>query len=594
MTPGRRGLRWLALVLTVTPSTAAAASRLEVPEKDPVLRSMRDELARTRMLQIVSLDKVYFASYMLEDASLYSVTASLGALYGPVSFRIRAPRLQLRLGSYTLDNTNFVASNLLREQGEEAWPLDDDYNLLRLDWWLATDRAYKAAARVIARKRAALQGITPGEKLNDFARAAPFRYTPTFTPGAAAAKDWPERVRRLSAIFLKYPGIAASDVTYGATSATVRYINTEGSLQRYPDDFDHVRITAMAYAPDGAELRDAWTIVRTGGASMPDEAGLQQAAEQVAGELHGLAKAPAGEDYSGPVLFEATAAAQMFAQLLGSNLALTRIPVTEPGRTLPLPSSELEGRIGSHVLADWMDVRDEPALKTFEGQPLAGHYVVDIEGVEAKPVSLVEKGILKSYLMTRQPVRGLEGSNGHARLPGMFGAPTARISNLIVKASTTVPEAELKNKLITMCRERGKPYGILVRKLDFPTAASAQDLRRMSMAALRSGGPARIFSAPLMTFKVYPDGRKELVRSMRFRALPVRALKDIAGASDRASVFSYIDNGAILAVPGGSSTAVACSVVSPSILLDDVDMERVQEEIATPPLVPPPALPATP
>lgn len=592
MRRGRKRLPWLALLLAVSP--AAAAPGLQAPEKDPVLRSMQDELARTRMLQIVSLDKVYFASYMLEDASLYSITASLGALYGPISFRVRAPRLQLRLGSYSLDNTNFVLSSLFGEKGEEAWPLDDDYGVLRQAWWLATDRAYKAAAQVIARKRAALQGMTPGEKLNDFARAEPFRYTPAFTQAAPETKDWPERVRRLSRIFLKYPEIAASDVSYGATSATVRYLNTEGSLQRYPDDFNHIRITAMAYAADGAELRDAWTIVRTGGAPMPGEAGLQQATEQVAGELRDLAKAPAGEDYSGPVLFEATAAAQMFAQMLGSNLSPVRIPVTEPGRTLPLPGSELEGRIGSPVLAAWMDVTDDPALKTFEGQPLAGHYVVDIEGVKAEPVSLVEKGVLKSYLTTRQPVKGFEGSNGHARLPGMFGAQTARISNLIVKASTTIPEPELKKKLIGMCRERGKPYAILVRKLDFPTAAAAQDIRRMAMAAVRSGGPARIFSAPLMTFKVYPDGREELVRGMRFRALPVRALKDIAAASDRATVFSYIDNGAVLAVPGGGSTVVACSVVSPSVLLDDVDMERVREEIAAPPLVGPPALPATP
>ena len=284
----------------------------------------------------------------------------------------------------------------------------------------------------------------------------------------------------------------------------------------------------------------------------------------------------------------------MFAQLLGSNVSLTRIPVTDPGRTLPIPASELDGRVGARVLPEWMDVTDDPALQSFEGQPLAGHYAVDIEGVPAKSVSLVEKGILKNYLMTRQPVKGFEGSNGHARLPGMFGARAPRISSLLIKASTAVPEADLKKKLIEMCSQRSKPYGILIRKLDFPTAASAQDVRKMATASMRNGGSARVFSAPLMVYKVYPDGREELVRGLRFRNLPVRALKDVVGASDKPVVFNYIDNGAILAVSGVGSTVTACSVVSPSVLLDDVDMERVREEVATPPLVPPPPLPTAP
>ena len=43
----------------------------------------------------------------------------------------------------------------------------------------------------------------------------------------------------------------------------------------------------------------------------------------------------------------------------------------------------------------------------------------------AKPLRLIEKGVLKNYLLTRQPVRGFEGSNGRARLPGPFGASAA-------------------------------------------------------------------------------------------------------------------------------------------------------------------------
>jgi hypothetical protein len=50
----------------------------------------------------------------------------------------------------------------------------------------------------------------------------------------------------------------------------------------------------------------------------------------MAKNLEALAKAPKGEDYSGPVLFEGVAGPQIFAELLGRNLALTRKP--EGGR----------------------------------------------------------------------------------------------------------------------------------------------------------------------------------------------------------------------------------------------------------------------
>ena len=131
-----------------------------------------------------------------------------------------------------------------------------------------------------------------------------------------------------------------------------------------------------------------------------------------------LAKAPKGEDYSGPVLFEGVAGAQIFAEVLGRNLTLTRRPVADGGRGGGAQNSELDGRMGARVLPDTFDVVDDPTQKEWRGRPLFGSYTVDREGVVPKPLRLIEKGVLKNYLLTRQPVRGYEGSNGRARLPG--------------------------------------------------------------------------------------------------------------------------------------------------------------------------------
>ena len=96
------------------------------------------------------------------------------------------------------------------------------------------------------------------------------------------------------------------------------------------------------------------------------------------------------------------------------------------------------------MLPDSFTVVDDPTQKEWRGRPLFGSYDVDREGIQAKSLQLVEKGVLKSYLLTRQPVRGYETSNGRARLPGNFGASNAVISNLFISASDAVPPAELK------------------------------------------------------------------------------------------------------------------------------------------------------
>ena len=84
--------------------------------------------------------------------------------------------------------------------------------------------------------------------------------------------------------------------------------------------------------------------------------------------------------------------------------------------------------MGARVLPDSFSVVDDPTQKEWRGRPLFGAYEVDREGVMPKPLRLVEKGVLKGYLLTRQPVRGFEGSNGRARMPGFVRSRNRRRS----------------------------------------------------------------------------------------------------------------------------------------------------------------------
>jgi TldD protein len=273
--------------------------------------------------------------------------------------------------------------------------------------------------------------------------------------------------------------------------------------------------------------------------------------------------------------------------LLGNNLKITRKPVTYAGRTAPFIPSELENRTGAHILPEWMDVVDDPTQTEWRGHTLLGHYLYDIEGVTPAPLALIEKGTLKTFLLTRTPVlKSFDSSNGRARMSGSFGADEPGFGNLFVRATQTVSLPDLKKKLIELCHERSKPYGILVRKLDYPSSASVDELRRMA----QSSGNQRPASLPLLVYRVYPDGREELVRSLRFHGVTTRSFKEILAASDESYVFDFVDSNAPFALMGAGSFTTSASVIAPSVLFDELELEPVQEETPKPPIVPPPPL----
>ncbi|MGE5568741.1 MAG: metallopeptidase TldD-related protein [Rhodospirillales bacterium] len=570
------------LLLTIVAALLAPAL------DDVILRAMQDELARSKALGVVSPEQPYFIEYTLYDGDSISASASLGALIGSRRVNYRLPRIQVRVGVYEFDNTNFVASDLYSgtRYDVDQFPLDNSYAALRHHLWLATDAAYKGAVEAYTRKRAALKNVTLSEKLPDFARAEPLVRVEEIRPALPEESRWIALVRKLSTVFLGFPDIHSSVVDVEGGRNTRYMVSSEGTRIRVAEGMISFRVRATAQAPDGMVLRDAVVFNALDPDRLPTETEMERGVRRVGENVSALVRAPVGEAYAGPILFEGIAGPQLLAQLLGKNLAVPRKPVTLPGRPLTLLGSELEGRLGVPILPEWMDVVDDPTQKEWRGRPLFGHYTVDLEGVAPKPLVLVEKGVLKNFLLTRQPVKGFEASNGRARLPGNFGAKAAGLGNLFVRASKTEPAAELRKRLIALCSQRNKPYGIIVRKLDFPSSASLSEVRRLLTGMAQSG--SRPVSPPILAYRVYPDGREELVRGLRFRGLTARSLKDIIAASDETHVFDFLDNTAPFALMGGANFVSETSIIAPSILIDDLEMEAAQEQLPKPPIVPPP------
>jgi TldD protein len=559
----------------------------QAPAPDPLLQAMHDEIDRAKKLTLSSLEPPYFVQMGIDESETFNVSAMLGGLLLKRSDHFRASDVRVRVGDYGFDNTNYAGGGfgLGSRYDLGRFPLENSYPVLRRYLWLEADSAYKSAVETISRKRAALRNLTQSEKLNDFAKAEPIRVLHELRRLSLDEESWTNRVRSLSAIFAQYPAVRNSSVEMEANAGGYLMANSEGTEVREPESAVVVRVRAAAQSDDGMTVRDAVTFHSLDAARMPTDAEMNRRVTALAQNVAALAHAPKGEDYSGPVLFEGEAGAQIFAEVLGRNLALTRRPVMEGGRGGGFQISELDGRIGARVLPDTFDVVDDPTQKEWRGRPLFGSYDVDREGVAPKPLRVVEKGVLKGYLLTRQPVRGFEGSNGRARLPGSLGASTATVSNLFVSSSATVPVAELKRKLIELIQARSKPYGIIVRRMDFPSTGSVDEARRLLAA---SQGASRPVSQPVLVYKVFPDGHEELVRGMRFRGLNARSLKDILAAGDDAAAFEFMDSAAPFALVGASSFTTDACVIAPSILIDDLEMHPAEEELPRLPVVPPP------
>jgi hypothetical protein len=558
--------------------------------QDQLMRAMVTESQRVHHQLGLYGVAPYFLDVTVDDGENLSLNASFGAALAPRHARFRLQFPSVRVGSPVMDNTGYIGSDYSTGTrfDSDLMALDNDLLSLRTELWLSFDRAYKTAAEALGRKQAALNYYTSHDRPPDFTPAAKCTLIHELKKPVVDETRWGERTRALSAVFRNRPGVITADSGFSWSAGTIYYVSSEGSGARVPDHMAMLRLRATAALSEGGEVHNGFEYVALEPAALPGDAELKSAALKAADDLQMLAKAPAGSAYTGPVLFEAYASAQLFAEVFGQELAVPRKPVAEQGRAVPMLESALENKLGSRVLPTFLSIRDDATLRQWRGAPLAGFYEIDMEGVTPTAVTLVEKGLLKNYLTTRQPIQNGAASNGHARLPGPFGAKTARPGNLFVEASETAPEARLRQQLIELIQQQKKPYGLVVRRMDFPSQAPLNEIREMAQRQARSGGSARLYSAPQLIYRLYADGHEELVRGLRLRGFGVKAFRDILAAGDQPALFSYVENGAPMALHGAGAFIVGCSTAAPAVLFEELELEPATDETARPPLVPPP------
>ncbi len=563
-------------------------------QDDVALKAMKDEMARSiTELQLQKMDKPYFLAYRMDEINQTVVSAMLGSVTEEQPSRVRLIGVEIRVGDYALDNSNYFS---LRNFGNAAGmfnsirqaPLDDNYQQIRRDFWLATDTQYKKALEDLSAKRAALEMRKHTDDVPDFSKESP--NTQADPPEKTQAGDELKALARdVSAVFKNTPEIYGSSVDLQYRNYYTRYINSEGSSFRRAQPLFKLQISARTQAPDGLPISDSIELYGRTLADLPAKDVLISRTHAMADRIMKLRTASSLEHYNGPVLFEGAAAGEIFAQQFATGLMAVRTPLSDDPRfevffnqmMAQMGGASYVDKIGGRVLPEFLNVSDNPLVPDYKGARLLGASKIDDDAVKTRETKLVEHGVLKTLLSTRVPVRSIPHSTGSRR--GWGPAP----GNLFVTSEKSLTQDELRKELLRRVKDRGLDYGVIVRRVGGGAAAS---FMKMAARMAQQGGQGSDSLAEV--YKLYPDGHEELVQGVELSEMTPGTFKDIVAVGDAPVVYTdeFIPRvGALFA--GGASASSDVPIVScivPSMLFEEVSLAKSQGPFPNPPVSPSP------
>ena len=513
-----------------SPSSSAVSPAHAAASGDALLEALLTELDRSKaQLKMDQVDPPYYIEYRVNDVDDYAAEAAFGALRENQRVRYRVIRVVVRIGDYKQDSYYGIGmgeTNIL--------PLDDDPIALRHQIWLASDDAYKEAVQALTEKQAALKQFSAeASPVDDFARAPVVSMLEPTVNLQVDEPAWKKAIEDATSLYRQYSDVQTVTASLHFSAVNEYLVNSEGTVTRTGKKTYSVQLNSTAQAADGMRLtrNPFWMVAKA--EELPTHEKLMAESKKMLDTVVALRQAPiVEEEYRGPVLFAADAADDVIASLVGANVLGRKPQLGRPNRTTGAFATSYKTR----VLPNFLTVIDDPTLKDFQGKSLVGNYDVDDDGVKAQPVTIVENGTLVNYLVSRQPIRDFPFSNGHGRAgAGTFPAPNLGV--LVVKSSDAQSPEALKQRVIQMITEQGKPYGYRVETL----------------------GPG---NTPRLLYRIYPDGHEELVRGAIFNELDVRALR-----SDLLSV----GNDPLVSNRAGG---IATTIISPSLLFDELEVKR--------------------
>jgi TldD protein len=559
---GSRNLARAAVLLLSLPASLGA----QKAKPSPVLVTLKAELDRSFQTLKGQPVPPYFLSYEITDDQVVEIDARFGELISSVRSRNRQLDINLRVGDYRLDNTHLISTgfpefNFFERMGFIQAPLEDSPEALRSIIWYNTDRKYKAAVEQLTKVKTAVQvAVSPEDKSDDFSREPASVYLEEPRTLSVDQKVWEEKVRKYTAPFARYGDLYEARAYFNADIETRWYVNSDGSEVQVWQPFYRLMISALSKADDGMELPRYESYFAFTPEGLPDDESVLRDVERIIRDLEALRTAPIVDPYTGPAILSGRASGVFFHEIFGHRVEGHRQKSEEEGQTF-------KKKVGQTVLGTNFTVYSDPTLRRLGKADLVGAYAYDNEGVPARRVVVVDHGILKNFLMSRSPIDGFPQSNGHGRKQQGFSV-VARQSNLIVEVANPVSNPELKRMLVEEIKKQNKPFGLYFQDIEGGFTLTGRVI------------PNAFNVLPVMVYRIYPDGREELVRGVDLIGTPLTTFSKMVAGDDQVATFNGIC--------GAESGSVPVSASSPAVLVSQIEVQKKGKSQERAPLLPPP------
>jgi TldD protein len=346
---------------------------------------------------------------------------------------------------------------------------------------------------------------------------------------------------------LRTDGITGCSAILSLNEDQRYFANTEGTaiftkgyewtlaLNVYGIDKDH-RVLSNNHGFYGKNTRD-----------FPSIESLLETGRRLSEELNEMKSAPIEKNGTYPAILDHFNHGVIWHEVVGHSLEGTSMRENCDESEV---ANLFTDRLNEKVAPEFITVYDDPTRTD-----LTGGYLFDDEGVPAQKVTIIEDGVFKNPLHTRESAGYFKiKSNGHARAENT-NVPVSRMSNIVVKSSKEVSYDELKENLIEECKRQDKPYGLIME-------GEVGGLVRPSEAVFNTYPPH--------IFRVYTDGRVERSRGIYIVGTPAMLLDNMIMTSDR-----YGSNGGYC---GAESGSVTTSEIAPDVLLSSVEVNRIPSE----------------
>jgi TldD protein len=524
---------------------------------------LQQELQRNfAALRLKANPAPYYLAYSVIEEESDAIVAANGAIHAHNHSHGRTLDVSLRVGSPKFDNYHPIRGERGQFRTSTSIALDDVPNSIRNALWLETDRAWRGAAqRFTQAKTDAQTTVAEEDNSDDFSSEEPSVFSEETPHYRFAAQEWTDRLRRVSAELAQSSTVLASNIAVVVSRETRTLVTTDGTSLEHGRIFARVIMTARGKALDGMDLSTSATFEAADPEHLPQLPELEASARQVSSDLQKLIDAPVVDPFVGPAILSGRAAGVFFHEIFGHRVEGQRQRDENEGQTFTKS-------IGKPVLPDFLSVIFDPTRRSFGGVDLSGSYSYDDEGVKARPVTVVENGILKTFLMSRMPIRGFDHSNGHGRRQAGFDI-VSRQSNLFVESKNQVSDEKLRQMLIAEIKRQDKPYGLYFEDV----TSGYTTTRRRGLQAFTV--------VPVVVYRVYADGRpNELVRGVDIVGTPLASFSRILATSDHSSVFNGIC--------GAESGNVPVSAISPALLVSEIEVQKKERSLDRPPFLPRP------